>query len=284
MAVNENENKSDNTINNSMLWSWVQAICTVLFVFFALLKLYNSTIQIDLPNLLSIILAIFSIGLSAAFYFKATDTSNRFYQNTYVHSKDIATLLAKIESGFGEKLNSIDSNYIYVRETMQSLTNKKEIINDEMAKKNEEMEEIETSKDRIIDDLISKADLAEKEKENIKKQLQSKHNSLKLAQESISELKSELNKLNNHNTALKNIKNGGFDIYFRNVLLPMLLKNKDGSSNDPSNPKVFERRFKELLNNNELGMAFRIEASNRGLFTLDGDLMPSGWDYIKSII
>ncbi len=34
-------------------------------------------------DLLSVLLAFFAIALSVAFYFKATDTSNMFYDNSY---------------------------------------------------------------------------------------------------------------------------------------------------------------------------------------------------------
>lgn len=279
--VEIDENKSGNKVN---LWNWVYAICTVIFVFFSMLKLYSSAFQIDLASLLSIILAVFSIGLSAAFYFKATDTSNRFYQNTYIHSKDIATLLAKIESGFGEKLNNLNSNYNNVRDLIQNTTEKKEEINDEMERKNEEIEEIKSSKDKIINDLIDRTNLAEQDREKIKMQLKNKDESLKKAQNNISNLESKLARLNSYNPVASKGRKVEFDIFFTNVLVPLLLKNKDGTSNDPSKTKPLERRLKELLEDGELGIDFVFEAVNRNLFTFDGTILSDGWNYIQRIL
>jgi len=69
------------------------------------------TMTMDTSTLLSLLLALFSVALSALFYFKATDTSNAFYDNTYKFTKEIAELLVKIESGFGEKLRHLDEGY-----------------------------------------------------------------------------------------------------------------------------------------------------------------------------
>ncbi|HDT0626482.1 TPA: hypothetical protein QIB48_002969, partial [Morganella morganii subsp. morganii] len=189
MAMNAEENKSENRIKKATLWNWVQGICTVLFVFFVLLKFYNSTFQVDFSTLLSIVLAIFSIWLSATFYFKATETSNLFYQNTYVHSKDIATLLSKIESGFGEKLNNLNTNYLGIMDRMQNPSEQREEIKSEMTKETEEIERIKRSQHKIINELIRKANLAEQESKEIKIQLREKENNLKVAENNILNLR-----------------------------------------------------------------------------------------------
>jgi hypothetical protein len=89
------------------LWEWVKAISTLTLVGVVAYKIYiipPTSLSIDFPTLLSLLLALFSVALSALFYFKATDTSNAFYDNTYKFTKDIAELLVKMESGFGERL------------------------------------------------------------------------------------------------------------------------------------------------------------------------------------
>jgi hypothetical protein len=84
-------------------------------------------LQFDFPTFLSLLLAIFSVGLAAMFYFKATDTSNAFYDNTYKFSQEIAGLLVKIESGFGEKLTHLDDAYKGMRDRFDQLPNRMEI-------------------------------------------------------------------------------------------------------------------------------------------------------------
>jgi hypothetical protein len=94
--------------------SLVKSIILLAFVFVVLLKFLESpfNFNIDLSKLgftdvLSLLLALFSIGISVAFYFKATDSSNDFYDNTYKFTQEMSKMLARIDSGFGEKLNNI---------------------------------------------------------------------------------------------------------------------------------------------------------------------------------
>ena len=93
--------------------SWVKSIIAIIVTTVLCYKVYETpiTLQFDFPAFLSLLLALFSVALAALFYFKATDTSNAFYDNTYKFSQDVAGLLAKIESGFGERLRHLDETY-----------------------------------------------------------------------------------------------------------------------------------------------------------------------------
>jgi ATP-dependent Lon protease len=77
--------------------------------------IFNSTSQ-----LFSLLLALFSISLAALFYFKATDTSNKFYDNTYKFTQQTSEILNKIESGFGEKLSNLSSSYEKIQAIIMS--------------------------------------------------------------------------------------------------------------------------------------------------------------------
>ena len=95
--------------------SWFKMIIFSAFSIAILVKIIESPFKIDLSNLsftdvLSLFLALFSIGISAAFYFKASDTSNEFYNNTYKFTQEMSRLLERIDSGFGEKLNNISQS------------------------------------------------------------------------------------------------------------------------------------------------------------------------------
>lgn len=108
------------------LWEWVKAISTLVIVGVLSYKVYLTPIDltVDFATLLSLLLALFSVALAALFYFKATETSNTFYDNTYNFTKDIAQLLVKIESGFGEKLRNLDEGYTSMRDSLQHYGNK----------------------------------------------------------------------------------------------------------------------------------------------------------------
>lgn len=74
----------------------------------------------DFNQLLSFCLAFFSILLSAMFYFKATDTSNAFYDQSYNFMKDLAEVLARIESGFGKQLENLEKTQTRIANQMES--------------------------------------------------------------------------------------------------------------------------------------------------------------------
>ena len=92
------------------LWEISKSACLAIATIVLSIKVINSpfSINLDAATLISLLLALFAIWLSALFYFKATETSNAFYDNTYKFTRDVAQLLAKMESGFGERLKNLD--------------------------------------------------------------------------------------------------------------------------------------------------------------------------------
>ena len=88
-------------------WEWVKSISILAIVAMGCYKLFetNLNITVDFPTLLSLLLGFFSVWLASLFYFKATDSSNAFYDNTHKFTAATSQLLAKIEAGFGERLN-----------------------------------------------------------------------------------------------------------------------------------------------------------------------------------
>ncbi len=80
-------------------------------------KIYRS--EVDLTGT---ILALFSVGLSVAFYFKANETSNQFYDNTYKFTNNMSELLGRIDSGFGERLRHLDEGNNHIREKLNEFS------------------------------------------------------------------------------------------------------------------------------------------------------------------
>jgi hypothetical protein len=78
--------------------------------------------KFDFSQLLSLFLALFSIVLSAMFYFYATDTSNKFYDRTFKHTRALFETLGRIEERFGEMLKNIHED---TSETRQGLAQSK---------------------------------------------------------------------------------------------------------------------------------------------------------------
>ena len=106
--------------------SWIKVY--VIFIFSSLItwKLAISKINLDLSDfnftdLLSLLMALFAISLSVAFYFKAEETSNKFYHNSYEFTKEISEILGRIEAGFGEQLRHLDQGYTGLRDKVDGI-------------------------------------------------------------------------------------------------------------------------------------------------------------------
>ena len=151
------------------------------------------SVAIDAATLVSLLLALFAMWLSALFYFKATETSNTFYDNTYKFTRDIAQLLAKMESGFGERLRNLDEGYASMRNYFQSGTkvSTPQQIEKTKQKLDEEKEDLRRTieaRNKIVRDLLERSQLQVGEKEQIAAQLKEKENELQAAQLEISKL------------------------------------------------------------------------------------------------
>lgn len=180
--------------NRSTLWDWVKAISTIMVVGVISYKVYLTPINltVDFPTLLSLLLAMFSVGLAALFYFKATETSNTFYDNTYNFTKDIAQLLIKIESGFGEKLKNLDDGYSAMRSQLQSTpyqNGETEETKQKIKGEKQEIEKVIEERNKIVSNLLERSQLEQEEKEKILAELAGKERELESSQR-------ELNKMN----------------------------------------------------------------------------------------
>jgi hypothetical protein len=184
------------------LWGWVKAISTLVIVGVFSFKVYQTPIAltVDFPTLLSLLLGFFSVGLAALFYFKATDTSNAFYDNTNKFTKDIAQLLAKIEAGFGERLKNIEDSNTSVRDQFFQLAQKRQVLEGEIEEDKSEVERIKAEKDnvigekdRLIDELIENSKLDEKEKEDYKRKIIEAETGLKVKNKKLEEYAAKLN-------------------------------------------------------------------------------------------
>ena len=94
------QHNAPKTSSGFALWEWVKAICVVILTAIVAYKICvaPTIINIDFPTLLSLLLALFSVGLSALFYFKATDTSNTFYDNTSSSQKILRSFWSKLRA------------------------------------------------------------------------------------------------------------------------------------------------------------------------------------------
>jgi uncharacterized integral membrane protein len=188
MKEDKTENKQNISGDNSKnsLWDIFKFIASLLFTILIVYKLAISDLSFDFSKfdfnaLLALLLSLFAIGLSVTFYFKATDTSNLFYDNTYKFTKDISTILGRIEAGFGEKLQNLDKGYSgLLNKIDKENTNPKDIEETKIDKKEVEQSLQNEIKERnkIIQNLLEKTQLEQKEKEEFQKALYDKEKSM----------------------------------------------------------------------------------------------------------
>ncbi|MBD8254442.1 hypothetical protein IFT96_03595 [Pseudomonas fluorescens] len=170
--------------NRRLWWDVVTGLCVVILFVAAAIKLFSGDIKfsVDFPTLLSLLLAFFSVGLSALFYFKATESSNSFYDNTYKFTTDISQLLARMDSGLGEKMNLLENRYGDLKDFMRSGSygsNDTEAASDQINTEKAELEKVVKEKDTIIAQLIESSNLDEAEKDKIRAELDVKDSKIK---------------------------------------------------------------------------------------------------------
>jgi len=122
-------------------------------------------------DLLSLLLAVFSVSLSVAFYFKANETSNQFYHNTYKFTKDISELLGRIESGFGERLRHIEEGTSTMNDKIGKLPGYTGPTVQQVQTEEGEVKRLKSKLNQLIADFANQAHIAENEKIELIKKL-----------------------------------------------------------------------------------------------------------------
>jgi len=239
--------------------SWLKVIIILLFSFLITWKLLTSSININLSDfifadLLSLILALFAVALSVAFYFKAIETSNNFYNNTYKFTKEMSEILGRIEAGFGERLRHLDEGYTGLRDKFDKMPIDTYKAEKQVKEEEKEVEKKEEERKKLLESLANKAKLQENEKFEW-------FANLKELERELNEAKSTKNYLRRK---LKNAKIDGeeFDIttrmmkYLKTDLTDLLgndvkekdinqIKNRFNSLNELINPR-FLRDMKKI--------------------------------------
>lgn len=143
----------ENTKNKVNVYKVIFLIagCLAMLILLVALCIIFYKNEFSFESLLSLMLAFFSIFISIFFYFKADETSNRFYETSYDFMKDVSVTLGKIEERFGEKLNSLNDKITH--------------LSVEKEEKKEELQTVEDEKQKVINELLDKAKLDATQKE-----------------------------------------------------------------------------------------------------------------------
>ncbi|MEI6040517.1 MAG: hypothetical protein WCP93_04180 [Candidatus Berkelbacteria bacterium] len=168
-----------------------------LFLTLFIIKLFSVEFKINIidfnySDFISILLAFFSVGLAVAFYLKTTETSNKFYDNTYKFTKDFSEILGRIEVKFSEKLEHIDNASIGISDKIEKLKYPQQPTEASSDNKKIEKEKIDAQKesDKVINDLVDQLGKTSEEKNHLRTKL--KNAEEKLIQKSIESLRQKI--------------------------------------------------------------------------------------------
>lgn len=276
------EMKDDET-DKSDRWHSVKAFAVIVLISITAYKVAVTPFNFvfDFPTLLSLLLAFFSVGLAALFYFKATETSNTFYDNTYKFTREIAQLITKMESGFGERLRHLDEGYSSVRDHIQRMPSGERVR--EAQKKLEEGEETldKTSEERnaLIMQLIDRAHLQEEEKTKFMAELREKEEQLEKTQNEMALLKRRVtisrmkSASGQHDTLLDD---PGFIEYTEKYVLDRIWH-----SGRRLTESALKRRFSGIVESLEQG--YVMDLNKWGVVDDDNELTDFGASYLQRI-
>ncbi len=160
-------------------------------------------------ELLSLILALFAMLMSILFYFKSTESSNKFYSDTYKFTKDISESIGRIDERFGERLRHLDESYGrmekriydgYVRDVKkEEIEEKKENADNELKQANEKYEE-------KINALLENAKINNAEKEKLKNELEKLQRDRENAAMEVHRLQRRIQRMESEATPGQNVK------------------------------------------------------------------------------
>lgn len=163
--------------------SWLRVFVVVAVVVISAWKLVVTPVQIDLTrfdfsDFLSLILALFAVALSIAFYLKATDTSNAFYDNTYRFTRDVSEILGRIEAGFGERLRHLDEGYSGLIDRLPGVSPEQgvapEQVKQDIVVEQKKLEEVEEGRNQLLAKLTERAKMQEDDKKKFLADLQAR--------------------------------------------------------------------------------------------------------------
>lgn len=272
-----NENKKDISTDEYIkkIKSQVYLLCIFILTIVLAIKIYTTDLnslfkEFNFNDLLSLLLALFSITISIVFYLKASETSNQFYDNTYKFTKNTSEILGRIESGFGERLRSINESYDKLDNNIRSYYDSREKAKKEEIEKNIKNEENE--KEKIISKLIDNSKLGTDELEKLRKKLDESNQKLEEARNEIITLRRNSRK-NNSDIAEK------VDGHYRSFIRGIARINNSDISIDEIN-----QILKEHIEQKKISPAFIRDMKRVGLLDNENNLTFRGYRLTRNIL
>jgi len=148
--------------------------------------------KLSATDLVALILAVFAVGLSAAFYFAASNSSAKFYDNMHKFTKDTSVILGQLT----EQLKSLDKRQQEVKETFErQYSNNSNSENEsavEVQAKELKVNEVREDLKKSVEGWLEKFQIDAEEKERIKNELAEKEALLSESVTQLSNFKAEV--------------------------------------------------------------------------------------------
>ncbi|WP_297891953.1 hypothetical protein [Shewanella sp.] len=201
---------------HDMIIRYIKVVSTLVFtgavIFVILSKVWGAsvslgTISLDTTDVLSIILAVFAVILSVLFYFKSSEESGRFYQNSYQFTKEVSEILGRIEAGFGERLKHLDEGYSAMTRRVDDVLAEKGKVEKEIENEEVELKETRQEREQMINSLFEKVNATEDEKREMRKALAEKEKELDYAKRQMTRLRQQVSELEDE------VMQGGIDLH-----------------------------------------------------------------------
>lgn len=163
------------------VWDIAKALCLLGLVYAVICWVFqiNVSQQIDGGTFIAVILALFSIGFSAAFYFRTNDSKTMQYLNSYAITKKLE-LLGRLEGTLNERLSALEKSLAALEKGRcvpaagaepRRLAGALEAADESIQSMESDLERFAGEKDKVIADLLSKAQLQESEKAKVEAEL-----------------------------------------------------------------------------------------------------------------
>ncbi len=232
----------------------------------------------DFSDLLTLFLALFSIALSVLFYFKATDTSNVFYDNTYRFTKEVSEILGRLEAGFGERLRHLDEGYSNLRSTVEKIPFDRQQAEEKIAEEERQLQKVEKKREELIEGLASKAQLEEEEKQKFFQQLVKQDKELSSARQELHFLQRRL-----ETGSRTSPRHRSLPSELRTYLRRMILTSLPADLLMDAPLAIINRRLKAILRDEEHPTAFIKGLKKHDIVDEDLDLTPTGLSILQEI-
>lgn len=178
-------------------WPRSRDISIFLLMIVGAYRLAVSKVEIDLSgfsftDILSMVLAIFAIALSAAFYFKADESSKTFYDNSLKFTSHMSETLGRIEERFGESLKNIHEGQSGLSRKFDNFPFDLKEAREGKQREEDAVVAREAEYKQELDELMQRAQLADDEKDQLRERLASIAKELDVSKSELARYKSTI--------------------------------------------------------------------------------------------